>query len=692
MTYVNIFYAKSQFILGGMMKGKLKLGIIFMLVFGAIGYFAGVLINYFTGDGVEFVEALTNSLAFILLAVGAVIGLGMGLFAPKKKQDIPTNTTGVTGGGEVTDINFDSKFITEEGLRTSPDLIYTTWNNLPNLKKTGFVFRNKEVNGRYEINMKPETHALVLGTTGTGKTQIFANPTIRILAHSGQKPSLVMTDPKGELYADNANVLRKEGYNIIVLNLEDPYASSLWNPMEIAYKKYQRAGNLNKEVKKISHAKPQDMGYKTFDPSKVNGATYGDTWYGFEGKAFPNEEVLKVELDAKQRQLESEAFTNLKNIALALIPDDPNCKDKTWPDGCRDLILGIMEGMLEDSRDPRLGMTLEKFNLFNLYKICMKRDPAGDRESALKTLTKYSEGRDPVLSNVHDLMSSVCLASPVTQRSFISTLGSSIGNILGDDGVFYMTSGTDINFEDIPERPTAFFIRIPDHKTERHPLGVLCISQLYTVLVDVANRTVDPKSGKTGKLKRPVYFILDEFGNMPAVPKFGTLVTVSRSRGIFFEIVLQSYKQLDIKYGPDEAQNIRGNFQMEVFLGSEDPSTIQAFSEACGETTVYHKEENISRNTKDSESGYNVSESVQRTRKPLLDKQELRQLPQWTVVAKIFRKEIMKDTMTPFFTTKCMEKSPAKEPIALSRKLDTRAVFYDIERRNEIVLKNGGRN
>lgn len=46
----------------------------------------------------------------------------------------------------------------------------------------------------------------------------------------------------------------------------------------------------------------------------------------------------------------------------------------------------------------------------------------------------------------------------------------------------------------------------------------------------------------------------------------------------------------------------------------------------------------------------------------------------------------MMDTMTPFFATKCMEKSPAKEPVALSRKLDTKNVFYDIE--NKIVLKD----
>ncbi len=665
------------------MKKKLKLGIILMIVFAILGYALGVAISYFANEGTDFNGALTNEISFALLGLGALGGIISALFT-KGKEKLGSNV-GTTSEGEETDINFDSKFITTERLKTDPDLIYTTWNNLPTLKKTGFVFRNKEVGGHYEINMKPETHALVLGTTGTGKTQIFANPTIRILAHSGQKPSLVMTDPKGELYADNADVLKKEGYNIIVLNLENPYASSRWNPMEIAFKTYQRAGNLAKEVKKISHATPEEMGYEKFDPAQIGGATYGDTWYGFEGKAFPNNQILQMELEAKQKQLESEANANLKNIALSLIPDDPNCKDKTWPDGCRDFILGIMQAMLEDSRDPRLGMTLDKFNFYNLYKICMLRDPAGDRENVLKTLTRYSEGRDPRLSNVHDLMSTVCLASPVTQRSFISTLGSSIGNMLGDDGIFYMTSGTEIDFEDIPERPTAFFIRIPDHKTERHPLGVLCISQLYKVLVDVANKTVD-KNGKSGKLKRPVYYILDEFGNMPPVPKFGTMVTVSRSRNIFFEIVLQSYKQLDIKYGQDEAQNIRGNFQMEVFLGSEDPSTIQAFSEACGEITVFHKEENRSRNTKETDSGENVSTSVQRTRKPLLDKQQLRQLAKWTVVAKIFRKEIMMDTMTPFYATKCMEKVASKEPLAISKRLNVENIYYDVKRRNSIIF------
>ena len=662
------------------MGRRIKLGLIFMVILGLVGYGIGFAVGLFA-TGSEASEAATGVYAIVCTIVGALTGLGMGLFSRRKISS--ASNVGTTAEGDETEVNFDSKFITPEEMKRDKELIYSTWNNLPSLQKTGFVFRMKQNMGHFEVNMKPETHALVLGTTGTGKTQLLANPTIRILAHSGQKPSMVMTDPKGELYADNAAVLEKEGYKCIVLNLNDPYASSMWNPMEIAYRTYQRAGELAKEVKKYTDVKPEDAKHKRFGADVLQGAEYGNVWYGFEGKAFPTKELLQQELESRKIQLEDEAKSDIKNIGLSLIPDDPNSKDPTWSNGCRDFITGIMYAMLEDSRDPRLGMTIDKFNFFNLYKICMRRDPAGDRESALKTLTTYADGRDKVRGNVYQLMSGVCLASGVTQRSFLSTLSSSIGKTLGDEGILFLTSGTDIDFTKIPEVPTAFFIRIPDHKTERHPLGVLCISQLYKVLVDVAN-----KNGK-GTLPRPVYFILDEFGNMPAVPNFGTMVTVSRSRKIFFEIILQSYKQLDIKYGQDEAQNIRGNFQMEVFLGSEDPSTIQAFSEACGETTVFHEEISRSRQTNIdiATGGENITTSTQRTRKPLLDKQKLRQLERWTIIAKIFRKAIMMDVMTPFFQAKCMEKLKKPDPMALSKQLNIEEIFYDIDRRNQIVMK-----
>ncbi len=668
----------------GMSKGKKVLILTFL--FALIGYAIGIGIVYGV-QKVEIMDALIDKIALICAGAGLLSGFAIGL-SLKGKKKLDTKNTGQTASGDKFDVAHDSKFMGENDLKNNsdPSILYTTWDRLPAMKKTGFVFRHKVHGGKFEINMKHESHALVIGTTGTGKTQILANPTIRILAHSAEKPSMVIADPKGELYEDNYNILKNEGYDVQVLNLNDPYSSSRWNPMEIAWNIYERANNLAREVKKISGCTPQDAGYKTFTEEELKGKKYGDTWYGFDSRAYPDNEILKEELEAKKAQLEDEAHAILRNIGIALIPVPPDTKDPMWLKGCQDLIVGIMEAMLEDSRDPRLGMTKDKFNFFNLYKIAMKRDSNGS-DSQIEALKHYSEGRDPVHSSVSNLMSTVCGTSPITQRSFLGTLGSSMG-LFSDEGILYMTSATDIDFEKIPEKPTAFFLRIPDHKTERHPLATLCISQLYKILVDVANRTYNKDTGKYGALKRKVYYIIDEFGNMPAIPNFGTMVTVSRSRNIFFEIILQSYKQLDIKYGVDEAQNIKGNFALEIFLGSEDATTIQAFSDACGEITVFTEEKNVSKSDK-AEQGGNTTTSTQRHRRPLIDKAELRTLEFGSVVVKMFRQPVLKEKMTLFAKNDFFAKNPAQYPSGLAKKLNSDAIFYDIDKRNKIVLKSG---
>lgn len=657
---------------------KFRLSLILGLLCAVLAYAIGVALNYFTSETQDLVQAFMAPVSFGLAAGGFVLGLIAG-FATKPQKEKYSNE-GKTSSGEKFEINHDSKFLTENQLKTDKDLIFTSWRNLPVLKKTGYPFYLKQNSSGYNVCMQEEKHSLVLGTTGTGKTQILVSPTIRIFAHSGQKPSMVISDPKGELYRDHANILKEEGYQIMVLDLEDPFTSSRWNPMENAYDLYQRATNLATEVKKFSNITPEDAGYKKLSAEDIEDYPYKDVWYGFEGKAFPSSELLKRELEARQRQLEVQAKAELRNVAIAIAPVDEGSKDPSWSRGCQDFILGIMEAMLEDSRDPRLGMTKEKFNFFNVTKIANIRDATmSDRDSSLKTLSAYSEGRDPINSTVHQLMQTICGTSSVTQRSFLGQLGTILGT-LTDEGILYMTSATDLNFKEIANRPTAFFLRIPDHKVERHHLAVLCISQLYRTLVDVANST--PKQ----KLPRPVYFILDEFGNMPKVEGFGTMVTVARSRQIFFEIILQSYKQLDIKYGADEATNIRGNFQVQIFLGSEDESTIQAFSKACGETTVFHDEESKSKSDK-GDSGTTTNTSTQRTRRPLVEESELRTMPKWTIISKVFGKDIVKDKMTPFFDTPCMIKNPAGRKIGISRKLDAEKLYYDVEKRNKMVLK-----
>ena len=86
-------------------------------------------------------------------------------------------------------------------------------------------------------------------------------------------------------------------------------------------------------------------------------------------------------------------------------------------------------------------------------------------------------------------------------------------------------------------------------------------------------------------------------------------------------------------------------------------------------------------------TGETISTSTQRTRRPLIDKQELRQLPQWTIVAKLFRESIMKDTMTPFFDNKFLVKNRAPEKVGYAEPLDFQKIYYDIKKRNALKLK-----
>ena len=182
-------------------------------------------------------------------------------------------------------------------------------------------------------------------------------------------------------------------------------------------------------------------------------------------------------------------------------------------------------------------------------------------------------------------------------------------------------------------------------------------------------------------------FRSDEFGNMPPFQSFDKMMNVARSRNIRIEIILQAYKQLDVLYGPEKAKNILGGFQMQVFLGSEDQETIQSFSDSCGQITVYTQEESKSESESKGEKSTTTNKSTQRHRRNLVEKEVLRALPKWNVVVKLFRKPIIKEEMTPFWNTPCMEKDEAKAPVVLAKSLDYDHIYYDYERRNKLLVK-----
>lgn len=89
-----------------------------------------------------------------------------------------------------------------------------------------------------------------------------------------------------------------------------------------------------------------------------------------------------------------------------------------------------------------------------------------------------------------------------------------------------------------------------------------------------------------GSLKRPVHFLLDEFGNIGTVPDFERVIATARSRNVSFSIILQSASQLERAYKKEGAKTILDCCDTVVFLGGKSTETNEMISKMVGKQTV----------------------------------------------------------------------------------------------------------
>lgn len=98
-----------------------------------------------------------------------------------------------------------------------------------------------------------DSHALVIGSTGSKKSRLVVMPTIYLLASAGE--SMIISDPKGEIYQRTATYLHKNGYDIYVLNIRNPDLGNSWNPLYIpfCYYKNGQIDKANEMINDIAH-------------------------------------------------------------------------------------------------------------------------------------------------------------------------------------------------------------------------------------------------------------------------------------------------------------------------------------------------------------------------------------------------------------------------------------------------------
>ena len=522
-----------------------------------------------------------------------------------------------------------------------------------------------------QVNFYPGAHSLVIGATGSGKTTTFINPMIQLLASTAAGSSMIMTDPKGELFDLHSAYLESRGYKVLLLDLRDTYSSSRWNPLEGIWNLYQEYVAAGKDIRLHKDSMDDYPDLKRID----GDVEEGEPWAEWRGVAYADLSHCRDDISVTRQKFYDEMYEDLNDLISVICPIE-NEKDPVWEKGARSIIMATCLAMLEDSEDERLGMTKEKFNFFNINKALT------NSENEFAALKDYFNGRSK-LSQAFTLSRQVMSAADTTLSSYMSITFDKL-NMFNDRGLCGLTSATDVQAEKFADQPTALFLKIPDEKDTRHGLAAVFVLCMYKALIKVASAREDLS------LPRNVYFILDEFGNMPRIEKFDKMITVGRSRKIWFNMVVQSYSQLNNVYGEKVADIVKSNCGMKMFIGSNDIGTCEEFSKLCGNMTVRTTSTSSSIGAKAGDLNLSTQSQV----RPLIYPSELQMLNNkestGNAIIVTFGNYPLKTQYTPSYKCPYYHMGRMNMDELRSHMFRADEVYYDLEERNDLILGERG--
>ena len=423
----------------------------------------------------------------------------------------------------------------------------------------GVLKANRYVDGRLtQTYSTQDSHVAVIAATRLGKTTEYVIPTIVSYAKQKVKRSMVISDPKGELYRTTSETLRKEGYRVKLFNFRDYTHSEYWNPLTHIYRAYQKAYKIEEEVEVVQ----TENGYRN----------------RFMDKIYESQQELDKAVEQMKRISMENVGNEIDKLALMTIPTNSE-KDPYWEDSARVLLTALIWAMLEDSHatDKKKRITEDNFSFSTALSIM---DSMHDDTGSSYNDNGYFSNRDHSCRSYILAKNCILENASATRKCIVSSFNSKM-SIYKNSMIRLITSCNSFHMDELLEddRPIAIYVAYRDEVKGHYQVISSLIQNAYNCLIEYA--TAQPN----GKLKNPFMFILDEFGNFPAIKDFETVISACAGRNIWFILILQSYAQLNKVYGNDVSEIIRDNLNVHVFIGSNNFATLDAFCKECGETT-----------------------------------------------------------------------------------------------------------
>lgn len=296
---------------------------------------------------------------------------------------------------------------------------------------------------------------------------------------------------------------------------------------------------------------------------------------------------------------------------VTILVVDNGTGEKIWIDGQKALLKGLILAV------TKANISEDKKNLYSAYQTMAllgdERSYDGDSKNKKMQLSAFMESL-PESDIARTAFTAVMNAPEKTRGSFVTSALSTV-NIFSSINLAKMLGKSDFKFQDFVAGKKALFVINPDEKKTYDRVASVCFDQSYQTLVYEANRM----SGR--KLTKRVHMIYDEFGNMPAIDKLASKLTVALSRGILYHLYIQDFGQLYEIYGEQVTKTIRGNCNLWYFISSADYNTCVDMANAVGEETIWTDSSSGNFNQDASTTGGGVNYSM--TKRQLIDPNEL---------------------------------------------------------------------
>lgn len=627
-----------------------------------------------------------------LFAVLVDIGL-TAFFNPKINRTNKPITYGQKGDSRFTTLNELKK-----QYRSVPDnaLSFNGYGGIPISHYT------KWGKGYYLIDQST-SHTIGIGTSRSGKTELEVRPMIDIISRADEQASMVINDPKGELYASFSKLLEKRGYRVGVLNLADPDKSIGYNSLALITQVWQH-GDIDRAMQLLN-----SQTYTQFHTQK--GGNGQNEWVYADGQAAVNGMVIAMldfvmdpeNFPDHKRHPEKVTFTNVLDMVSTLGQEEVYLKvgntiktsnklDQYFsnlPEGSfakqeysatnlsaangKGSIMSTIMTQLEMFATPK-NARMTSANTIDLRSIGFPKylnfKLASDMGDKTITLAFYhSPNSNGVAINKADKSVSIEPSDTFTVRSsaagfvdynFKTKITANDVLVIDYGGrqssfILQPKSGTDETDEvDIYQFKNELDVQdLEIHYSDKPTAIFLKIpdsdssnNALASIFISQLYNELATQCSLVpgGKVYRRVHFILDEAGNMVPIKDMGHLMTVSASREILFTLMLQSYQQLYSLYGKEEGATIKENGQNLILIASTDRRTLSDFSEAAGNYTA--ESQNLSGN--DSQTRRNYSVSAEKL--PLISTERLSQLfPGETLVIRgLYRKDLSNNSFRPY--------------------------------------------